>query len=213
MKHTPTPTANGLTVAQLTKASAALHADALPALRVSAGRIFTAGRELRNYGTTVERICRDAACAYGSSDTKTAERAELPSLVARMIANAELAAAELPALRRLIPAPADSVPTIEDGGMAIVVQYRCPTNASGARWSARFDRDSKTVFKANAGFTFDDKDNEGSDVAASRCLAKFQTYCNEPIPGVIKSSAATRFILISRASLGRGAYAYTFRRA
>jgi len=183
----------------------------LEALRVISGRIFSAGRELKNYGTTVERICRDAACDYGSSDTKTAECAELPALVARMIANAEEVAAELPALRRLIPAPADSVPPIVDGGMAIVVQYRCPTNASGARWTARFDRDSKTVFKANAGFTFDDKDNEGSDVAASRCLAKFETYCNEPIPGVTKTST-TRFALISRASLGRGAYAYTFRR-
>jgi hypothetical protein len=195
-----------------TATPAPFNADALPALRVAAGRIFAAGRELKNYGTTVERICRDAACAYGSSDTKTAERAELPALVARMIANAEEVAAELPALRRLIPAPADSVPPIVDGGMAIVVQYRCPTNTRGARWSARFDRDAETVFKANAGFTFDDKDNEGSDVAAARCLAKFQSYCNEPIPGVIKTSA-TRFVLISRASLGRGAYAYTFRRA
>jgi hypothetical protein len=197
----------------VTATPAALNADALPALRVAAGRIFAAGRELKNYGTTVERICRDAACDYGNSETKTAERAELPALVARIIANADEVAAELPALRCLIPTPADNVPTIADGGMAIVVQYRCPTNASGARWSARFDRDSETVFKANAGFTFDDKDNEGSDVAAARCLAKFQTYCNEPIPGVIKTSAATRFVLISRASLGRGAYAYTFRRA
>jgi len=196
-----------------TATPAALNADALPALRIAAGRIFAAGRELKNYGATVERICRDAACAYGSSDTKTAERDELPALVARMIANADEIADELPALRRLIPAPADSVPAIADGGMAIVVQYRCPTNASGARWSARFDRDAETVFRANASFTFDDKDNEGSDVAASRCLAKFQAYCNEPIPGVIKTYAATRFVLISRASLGRGAYAYTFRRA
>jgi hypothetical protein len=127
-----------------------------------------------------------------------------------MIANAEAVADELPALRRLIPA--ESVPTIADGGMAIVVQYRCPTNASGARWTARFDRDSETVFRASASFTFEDKDNEGSDVAAARCLAKFQAFCNEPIPGVIKTYT-TRFVLISRASLGRGAYAYTFRRA
>ena len=196
-----------------TATPAPFNADALPALRIAAGRIFAAGRELKNYGTTVERICRDAACAYGSSDTKTAERAELPALVARMIANAEEVAAELPALRRLTPTPADSVPTIADGGMAIVVQYRCPTNASGARWTARFDRDSETVFKSSASFTYDDKDNEGSDVAAARCLAKFQAYCAEPIPGVIKTYPATRFILISRASLGRGAYAYTFRRA
>lgn len=194
-----------------TATPAAFNPDALPALRVAAGRIFAAGRELKNYGTTVERICRDAACAYGNTETKAAELAQLPGDVARMIANAEAVAEELPALRRLIPA--DSVPTIADAGMAIVVQYRCPTNASGARWSARFDRDAETVFKANAGFTFDDKDNEGSDVAAARCLAKFQAYCNEPIPGVIKTSTATRFVLISRASLGRGAYAYTFRRA
>jgi hypothetical protein len=199
----PTPT---------TATPAAFHPDALPALRVAAGRIFAAGRELKNYGQAVERICRDAACAYGNTETKAAELAQLPGDVARMIANAEAVAEELPALRRLIPAP-DSVPTITDGGMAIVVQYRCPTNASGARWTARFDRDAETIFKANASFTFDDKDNEGSDVAAARCLAKFQAYCNEPIPGVIKTYAATRFVLVSRASLGRGAYAYTFRRA
>ena len=195
-----------------TATPAPLNGDALPALRVAAGRIFAAGRELKNYGTTVERICRDAACAYGNSETKTAERAELPALVARMIASAEEVAAELPALRRLIHETSDSVPSITDGGMAIVVQYRCPTNASGARWAARFDRDAQTVFKANASFTFDDKDNEGSDNAAARCLAKFETYCNEPIPGVVKTSS-TRFALSARASLGRGAYAYTFRRA
>lgn len=187
--------------------------DALPALRITAGRIFQAGRELKNYGTTVERICRDAACAYANSETRAAERAELPALVARMIANAEEVTAALPELRALTKgdAPADSVPTIADGGMAIVVQYRCPTNTRGARWTARFDRDAETVFRATAGFTFDDKDNEGSDVAAARCLAKFETYCNEPIPGVVKTST-TRFALVARASLGRGAYAYTFRR-
>jgi hypothetical protein len=193
-----------------TATPAAFNPDALPALRVAAGRIFAAGRELKNYGQAVERICRDAACSYGNTETKAAELAQLPGDVARMIANAEAVAEELPALRRLIPA--DSVPPIADAGMAIVVQYRCPTNASGARWTARFDRDAETVFKANAGFTFDDKDNEGSDVAAARCLAKFQAYCNEPIPGVIKT-AQTSFVLVSRASLGRGAYAYTFRRA
>jgi hypothetical protein len=199
-----------------TATPAAFNPDALPALRVAAGRIFAAGRELKNYGQTVERICRDAACAYGNTETKAAELAQLSGEVARMIANAETVADELPALRSLAGATSDkpaSVPTIADAGMAIVIQYRCPTNASGARWSARFDRDAETVFKANAGFTFDDKDNEGSDVAALRCLAKFQAYCNEPIPGVIKTSTATRFVLVSRASLGRGAYAYTFRRA
>jgi hypothetical protein len=195
-----------------TATPAAFNPDALPALRVAAGRIFAAGRELKNYGQAVERICRDAACSYGNTETKAAELAQLPGDVARMIANAEAVAEELPALRRLIPAQADSVPAIADGGMAIVVQYRCPTNASGARWTARFDRDSETVFRASASFTFDDKDNEGSDVAAARCLAKFQAFCNEPTPGVIKTYT-TRFVLISRASLGRGAYAYTFRRA
>jgi len=196
-----------------TSTPSAFHPDALPALRVAAGRIFAAGRELKNYGQAVERICRDAACAYGNTETKAAELAQLPGDVARMIANAEAVAEELPALRRIMPAQADSVPAIADGGMAIGVQYRCPTNASGASWTARFDRDSETVFRASASFTFDDKDNEGSDVAAARCLAKFQAFCNEPIPGVIKTHAATRFALISRASLGRGAYAYTFRRA
>jgi hypothetical protein len=184
----------------------------LEALRVISGRLFSAGRELKNYGQAVERICRDAACSYGNTETKTAELAQLAGDVGRLIANAEEVAAALPTLRALTKGDAPAgVPPIVDGGMAIVVQYRCPTNASGARWTARFDRDAETVFKANAGFTFDDKDNEGSDVAAARCLAKFEAYCNEPIPGVTKTST-TRFALISRASLGRGAYAYTFRR-
>lgn len=188
--------------------------DALPALRITAGRLFYAGRELKNYGTTVERICRDAACAYANSESRAAERAELPALVARMIANAEEVAAALPELRALTGGKGDApapVPKITDGGMAIVVQYRCPTDTRGARWTARFDRDAETVFRATAGFTFDDKDNEGADNAAAACLAKFEAYCNEPIPGVVKTST-TRFALVARASLGRGAYAYTFRR-
>ncbi len=186
--------------------------DALPALRITAGRLFYAGRELKNYGTTVERICRDAACAYANSETRSAERAELPALVARMIANAEEVAAALPELRALTkgdaPAP---VPKITDGGLAIVVQYRCPTDTRGGRWTARFDRDAETVFRATAGFTFDDKDNEGADNAAAACLAKFEAYCNKPLSDGEKLPPA-RFALVARASLGRGAYAYTFRR-
>ena len=194
--------------------AAPVKEDALPALRIAAGRLFSAGRELKNYGTTVERICRDAACAYTNSETRAAERAELPALVARMIANAEEVAAALPALRALTGAKGDApapVPKITDGGMAIVVQYRCPTDTRGARWTARFDRDAETVFRATAGFTFDDKDNEGADNAAAACLAKFEAYCNKPLSDGEKLPPA-RFALVARASLGRGAYAYTFRR-
>jgi hypothetical protein len=169
------------------------------------------GRDLRNnVHTALHYIEQELPSAYADR-VAYAERA-LPTCLAAILRDADAIAETVPALRRLIPAQADSVPAIADGGMAIVVQYRCPTNASGARWTARFDRDSETVFRASASFTFDDKDDEGSDVAAARCLAKFQAFCNEPTPGVIKTYT-TRFVLISRASLGRGAYAYTFRRA
>jgi hypothetical protein len=186
--------------------------DVLPMICEAIKPLHNLGRDIRNNVANAEHYLNHELTSAYADRVAFAERA-LPTTVAAILRDAEAIADALPALRALTKgdAPADSVPAIADGGMAIVVQYRCPTNASGARWSARFDRDAETVFKANAGFTFDDKDNEGSDVAAARCLAKFETYCNEPIPGVTKTST-TRFALISRASLGRGAYAYTFRR-
>jgi hypothetical protein len=184
------------------------NGSVLPKIRKAIDALVYLGRDIRNNADT-SRHYIDSPTTYVDGHADKA----LPVAVAAIARDIEAAAEHLPELRAFTKgdAPADSVPTIADGGMAIVVQYRCPTNASGARWTARFDRDAETVFKANAGFTFDDKGNEGSDVAAARCLAKFETYCNEPIPGVTKTST-TRFALISRASLGRGAYAYTFRR-
>ena len=186
---------------------------AAQALRTLAGKCYFSGRNQMNLARDTERDAETLAGPYGSAEAKTEAAESLHKTAARLIAAIEEQANRLPELRALsgVNGDATAVPKIADGGMAIVVQYRCPTNASGARWTARFDRDAETVFRASASFTFDDKDNEGSDVAAARCLAKFEDYCNEPIPEVIKTST-TRFALAARASLGRGSYAYTFRR-
>ena len=185
--------------------------DALPKIREAVAPLHTLGRDLKNsVANALHFIDHDLTSAYP-------ERREfgatcLPGTLAAIVRDAETIADALPALRALTKGDeAAPVPKIADGGMAIVVQYRCPTNASGARWTARFDRDAETVFKASASFTFDDKDNEGADNAAARCLAKFEAYCNEPLSDGTNLPPA-RFALIARASLGRGAYAYTFRR-
>lgn len=176
---------------------------------------FYRGRSAHQAAASLSRIKRQNEGREDTHPAMAEDAAEAVGLADTIAEAVEKVAATLPTLRAMREAmkgdaPA-SVPKIADGGMAIVVQYRCPTDARGARWTARFDRDSETVFKASASFTFDDKDNEGADNAAAACLAKFQTYCNKPLSDGDKLPPA-RFALIGRASLGRGAYAYTFRR-
>jgi hypothetical protein len=158
-----------------TATPAAFNADALPALRVAAGRIFAAGRELKNYGQTVERICRDAACAYGNTETKAAELAQLPGDVARMIANAEAVADEIPALRRLIPAPAeldDRERALTRLGITVRVRYVRPSNTKGGRYVAEVcdDNDPARVYIGSQ--THNRCESTRLD-AAERCLAKW----------------------------------------
>jgi uncharacterized Rmd1/YagE family protein len=69
-------------------------------------------------------------------------------------------------------------------------------------------RDNETTFRASSSFTYDDKDNDGADTAAEKCLAKFTAYCNTPEFDLPK--VAHR--LTGRASLGNGSYCYTFTR-
>ena len=167
---TPTPAQSPATATP-----APLNGDTLPALRVAAGRIFVAGRELKNYGTTVERICRDAACAYGNSETKTAERAELPALVARMIANAEEVAADLPALRRLLPTPAeidDRERALTRLGLTVRVRYFGPTNTKGGRYVAEICDDDDRA-RVSVCSQSRNRDESTRLEAAERCLAKW----------------------------------------
>ena len=184
------------------------------ALRTLAGQCYYSGRSQMNLARDTERDAEALAGPYGNAETKAEAADSLPKTAARLIAAIEEQANRLPELRALSgangDAAADSVPKITDAGMAIVVQYRRPTDTRGARWSAVFDRDSETKFKATAGFDYGDSTNDGADKAAALCLAKFEAYCNDlpDSPRTVK----VRFKLIARASLGRGAYAYTFRR-
>lgn len=158
-----------------TPAPPAVDPSALPALRVAAGRIFSAGRELKNYGATVERICRDAASDYGNSETKAAERAELPALVARMIANADEVADELPALRRLLPAPAeidDRERALTRLGLTVRVRYFGPTNTRGGRYVAEICDDKENA-RVSVCSQSRNRDESTRLEAAERCLAKW----------------------------------------
>jgi hypothetical protein len=158
-----------------TATPAAFNADALPALRVAAGRIFAAGRELKNYGQTVERICRDAACAYGNTETKAAELAQLSFDVSRMIANAEAVADELPALRRLIPAPAeldDRERALTRLGITVRVRYFGPTNTKGGRYVAEMCDDDDRA-RVSVCSQSRNRDESTRLEAAEKCLAKW----------------------------------------
>ena len=195
----PTPT---LTLETIAKAHDALRAG------------FIYGRSIMQAAGSLDRLELANAGRDAADPRKAEDLGFAAGYAATLAESAETLAAHLPTFRALAEAAGtgeDKLSAIADAGMAIVVQYRCPTNTRGARWTARFDRDAETVFKANASFTFDDKDNEGSDNAAAACLAKFEAYCNDlpDTPHTVK----VRFKLAARASLGRGAYAYTFRRS
>ena len=179
---------------------------------------FYRGRSVHQAAARLSRIHEQNENRDDKHPHKAEDMAEAVGLAETIAEAAEEVAAALPDLRALRASASTSAetlghaPKLKDAGMGIVVQYRPPTNTRGGRWTARLDRDASTVFRASASFTFSDEGNEGADEAAARCLAKFEAYCNEPIPGISKTST-TRFVMIARASLGRGAYAYTFRRS
>lgn len=204
MTTTNTPKAADI-MAAITTADHALHVA------------FYRGRSAQQAAARLSRLREQNESRDDKHPHKAEDMAEAVGLAETIAEAVEEVAATLPDVRALRAAMTGGqetaqAPKVADAGMGIVVQYRCPTNTRGGRWTARFNRDAKTIFRASSSFTFDDKGNEGSDAAAAACLAKFQDYCNEPIPGVIKTSQ-TRFALTARASLGGGAYAYTFKRS
>ena len=191
-------------LAAITKADHALHVA------------FYRGRSAQQAAARLSRIREQNESRDDKHPHLAEDMAEAVGLAETIAEAVEEVAATLPDVRALRAAMTGGLetaqaPKVADAGMAIVVQYRGPTIALGPRWTARHDRDSKTVFRASSHYTYDDKDKDGADLAAAACLAKFEDYCNKPIPGVIKTSQ-TRFALTARASLGRGAYAYTFSR-
>ena len=166
----------------------------LEALRVISGRLFSAGRELKNYGQAVERICRDAACAYGNTETKAAELAQLSFDVARMIANAEEVAAALPALRALTSAKGDApaeLPAIVEGGFSVQTKYLHATDHKGARikaWRVDTDHNGKTE---SVTVSYDYGDSDPHDVAARAWFARHwkDDAKRKPILRLMKGSA------------------------
>lgn len=199
----PNDTAGKLTVSQLEKAH--------DALRVC----FTYGRSVMQAASTLDRM------AYANKDRadddarKVEDLSYSASLAQTLVESAQEVADTLPTLRALAsPGGVKNVHGITDAGCAILVRFRPPTNSGAAKWLATYDRDSVTTFRASSHFTYDDKDKDGADVAAARCLAKFDAYCNKlpegDTPGVLPS---VKHRLKSRASLGNGRYVYTFARA
>lgn len=181
----------------------------LEAVRIAAGRLFSAGREVKNYATSIERICRDAACQHGQSESRQAEIASLPDLAQRLADNADAIANALPDLNKLAVSNASRSP-VDDFGSSVVVRYKKPTDRRGAGWIATLWRDRECTFRATSSFTYENKDNDGADTAAERCLAKFAAFCNSGEHAARLGEVS--FKLKGRVSLGNGSYAYTFTR-
>lgn len=144
----------------------------------AASRLFAAGREVKNYGQTAERICRDLACTYGSPESKTQAEAELATAVARLIANAEDVADMLPALREAAGHPTQAE-DVEDRardltrlGMTVRVRYVGPTNTKGGRYVAEVcgDDDAARVYVSSQ---LHNRDEATRLAAAEKCLAKW----------------------------------------
>jgi hypothetical protein len=174
-------------------------------LRTLAGKCYFSGRATMNGARDVERACETIVSQFGNPVMKQAEADALPERVAHLVRHIEEQAERLPALRAI--ANGQALPTkVESLGSSVVVRYKAPTNSRGAGWIATMWRDNETTFRASSSFTYEDKDNDGADIAASKCLAKFTAYCNSPefdLPQVTHR-------LTGRASLGNGSYAYTF---
>jgi hypothetical protein len=162
------------------------------------------GRDLKNNTDHARSSIND----LGSSSTESREFAErtLPLNLANALRDAEAIADKIPALRAI--ASGQALPTkVESLGSSIVVRYAQPTNTRGAKWLATYWRDNDTTFRASNSFTYEDKDNDGADLAAAKCLAKFEEYCNGSDLDLPKVS----FSLTGRTSLGNGSYAYTYK--
>jgi hypothetical protein len=162
-------------------------------------------RDLKNNANHAHLAAND----LGSPDSERKAYAEtaLPSHLAAALRDAEEVARAVPALRLLVSGENEAPKKVECLGSSIVVRYKKPTNCKGAGWLATLWRDRELTFRASSHFTYEDKDNDGADIAAARALAKFEAYCNG-IEGLPKAA----FRLSGRVSLGNGSYAYTFTR-
>jgi hypothetical protein len=163
------------------------------------------GRDIKNNTAHARHALNDLA----SNSTEAKEFAErtLPLNLANVVRDAEAIAAKLPALRALSSGEVKSS-KVESLGSSIVVRYKPQTNSRGAGWIATLWRDTSTTFRASSSFTYEDSDNDGADIAATKCLAKFTAYCNSDDLGLPKVTHR----LTARVSLGNGSYAYTFTR-
>lgn len=160
-------------------------------------------RDLKNNLTNALAWLRDMESAQ--AETRDYAANALPSSLAAALRDAEAIAESVPALRELSKGNELPAASLDDLGMSILVRYKQATDTRGSGWLATLWRDSSLTFRASYHFTYDDKNNEGSDIAAARCLEKFTEYCNSP--GLQKLD----FRLTGRASLGNGSYAYTFK--
>ena len=130
--------------------------------------------------------------------------------VAAALRDAEAIAESVPVLRGLANGNELPAACVDDLGLSVLVRYKQPTDARGAGWLATLWRDSSLTFRASSSFTYDDKDNDGADIAAARCLEKFTAYANSG--EAVENLPKVAFRLTGRASLGNGSYAYTFKR-
>lgn len=168
------------------------------------------GREIKNNTDHARHALRDLE----SNSTETREFAErtLPTNLASVLRDAEAITDTIPTLRRLAAGQEMKQAKVESIGMSIVVRYKQPTDRRGAGWIATLWRDNDLTFRASSSFTYEDKDNDGADVAALKCLSKFTEYCNSGNGIEELNLPKITHRLKGRASLGNGSYAYTFNR-
>lgn len=178
-------------------------------LRDTLRRLFYLGRDIKNNAQHALSAAEDWNSA--NDERRDYARRSFPQHADAALRDVQAAHA---AAAPLVAALEGETPEgLKDHGCSILVKFCPPSGTQGARWAASLWRDSSLTFRARADFTFDDKDKDGADVAAARCLSKFQDYCNTPVEGIESREHARRaFRLSGRASLGNGSYVYTFTR-
>lgn len=165
------------------------------------------GRDLKN--NTAHARHHIDSLESNSTERRDEAKESLPASLACVIRDAEAIAENLPALRRFSQGGSPTRSPVDDLGSSVVVRYKQPTDRRGAGWIATLWRDRETTFRASSSFTYENKDNDGADTAAERCLAKFAEYCND-LPDL--NLPEVSFRIVGRVSLGNGSYAYTFKR-
>lgn len=177
------------------------NAEKLAALQYKA-------RDLKNNLGNALSWLRDMDSAH--EETRTYAAAAFPRSLAAALRDAEKIAEAVPALRDLSNGNEVPAASVDDLGMSVLVRFKQPSDKRGAGWIASLWRDSKLTFRASSCFTYDDKDHDGADIAAARCLEKFTAYANSGES--LKDLPKVVFKISGRASLGNGSYAYTFKR-